>query len=137
MTRAYQKSEDPSLRRPPRPKTHTTKKARARKRRKNDDHERAEKAAVRKRDDNRCRVPICSTPFTLIEVAHLEHKGMGGDPKQIRTQRQKMLCLCMRHHRVGPISLDRGTLWIKPVNEDNGTDGTCVFSCEWGKLGRG
>lgn len=88
-----------------------------------------EKVKVRERDGQRCRWPGCDAPGYSLEVAHLRHKGMGGNPARDRSTRDQMITLCIRHHR-GPISFDSGHLQIRPVTE-LGTDGQCEFSMSY------
>lgn len=101
--------------------------ARRAKKQQTDAHERAEKAAARKRDGYRCRWPSCTYRALKlpIEVAHLTHKGMGGDPRQLRTTRDQLITLCQPHHQGGH-SLHSGDLEIQPLTEA-GTDGPCAF----------
>ena len=103
----------------------TVSKARAVRRHKHVSHERAEKAKVRLRDDNRCRYRDCADPFNRVEVAHLQHKGMGGNPKGDRSMANQMLCLCRYHHRDPEWSYDSGELLITPKDKQLGTDGEC------------
>lgn len=87
--------------------------------------ERIEKAKVRQRD-RCCRVPWCSTPTDRLTVAHLLHKGMGGNPAQNRSTADKMIYLCYAHHQ-GPRGLDgMYPLSIVPLT-DAGTNGPCQF----------
>lgn len=90
-------------------------------------HENAEKAAVRARDHHQCRWPRCEfkTKRVPLEVAHLTHKSIGGNPAGDRSERAKMLLLCQQHHR-GPFSMDSGDLWVEPLTPA-GTDGRCDF----------
>lgn len=88
----------------------------------------AVKHNVRIRDHYRCRVPGCTEQKhgVRLEVAHLDDKGMGGDPRLVRTQRHRMIALCFLHHQ-GPISLHSTDLRIEPEDDMRGTDGPCVF----------
>lgn len=85
------------------------------------------KEIVRRRDGFRCRVPECTyrRAGIALHVAHLEDKGMGGDPNLDRTQRHKLICLCYLHHQ-GEISVHQKTLRVEPDTE-LGTDGPCAF----------
>lgn len=102
---------------------------RKRRRRKMEDEQ---KQQVRNRDGYRCRYPGCTfqNQGFRFEVAHLDDKGMGGDPSLIRTERRKMIGLCHLHHQ-GTVavtySLHGKTLRIEPET-DRGTDGLCKFS---------
>lgn len=63
-------------------------------------NEQAEKAKVVRRDGlHYCRlVPGCRERH-LHETAHLDDKGMGGDPTGIRTQANLMVRACFFHHQ--------------------------------------
>lgn len=82
--------------------------------------------AARKRDGNKCQFPRCEFKDLAVEVAHLEHRKMGGNPSGEATQRHKLICLCIRRHD----QFDGRTIPeidIQPVNAAQGTDGPCVF----------
>lgn len=85
------------------------------------------KDAVRLRDGYRCRFPDCREQAhgVRLEVAHLEDKGMGGDKRLIRTQRDRMICLCFLHHQ-GPVSVHSKDVRIE-YETARGTDGPCAF----------
>ena len=98
--------------------------------------ERDAKAEVRERDQT-CRWPGCDCQrpwgyaqgalwMRQLEVAHLVDKGMGGDKRQIRTQRKLMILICGWRHR-GNFSLHSKRARIVPVNAEKGTDGLCEF----------
>lgn len=110
--------------------------ARESKRAKSKTHERAQKAIVRKRDGNICRLPGC-TEKRYLEVAHLRHKSMGGNPANDRSVANQMILLCQIHHR-GSFSLDSGDIEIVPIVVSLGTDGPCMFRkstiCEGGAV---
>ncbi len=56
------------------------------------------KAESKRLDGHRCRFPRCPESADL-ESAHLNsHKGIGGDPKGLRTRLETLLTLCRRHH---------------------------------------
>lgn len=90
--------------------------------------ERYEKAQVRRRDGF-CRFPLCGCRRLHIptEVAHLRHKGMGGNPKGDRSTREQMILLCRVRHQDSTCSLHRGTLRIVPLDPARGTDGPVRF----------
>lgn len=104
------------------------------------------KRAVRTRD-KRCRFPLCGcAKFKLgLHVAHLQHKGAGGNPKGDRSATHKMILLCSARHRENRISLDRGTIRIRPLTLA-GTAGPCVWDvdtrdrpsthAQWTEVGR-
>lgn len=100
-----------------------------------DAHEDREKTAVRKRDRYQCRWPKCiyRNQAVPLEVAHLEHKGPGGNPDGTRSVRSKMILLCQNHHQ-GRTSLHSKDLRIVPLTEQ-GTDGPCKFEFSMGSLG--
>lgn len=76
--------------------------------------------------DKRCRVPGCPTPYYHLTVAHLHHKGIGGNPKGDRSKANQMILLCWHHHQ-GPRGYDgMYPLAITPLT-DAGTDGHCQF----------
>lgn len=79
--------------------------------------------------DRYCRFPSCGCRKLRLAmaVAHLEHKGMGGNPKMDRSTVTKMILLCSGRHRELPISLDMGTIAIIPINLSLGTRGPCIF----------
>ncbi len=81
-------------------------------------------AEAKKRDHGKCRFPRCTFTDLRVESAHLVHRGMGGNPALDRTERRKLIALCLRHHQM----LDR-LRWIRiePVDADLGTDGCCAF----------
>ena len=84
-------------------------------------HEKAEKAAVVKRDGAKvCRlVPYCPER-EKFETAHLHNKGMGGD-HGIRTTADQMVRVCVFHHQ-GEWSLHSGDLRVECLT-DHGTNG--------------
>lgn len=99
------------------------------------------KQEVRARD-GRCRWPFCpcqDAPFlpeSALEVSHcLAHKGMGGDPLLLRTQRHLMILVCQNVHQ-GTDGIDKGRRKVVPLTE-RGTDGPCeCFQLEPGEAGR-
>jgi hypothetical protein len=94
------------------------------------DHETRNKTQVRKRD-GRCRFPCCVCRDWRVtpHVAHLTHKGAGGNPRRDRSAANRMIALCPPRHRESRISLDRGTLKIQPLTKA-GTDGPCRWSVD-------
>jgi hypothetical protein len=102
-----------------------------------------EKAKVRSRDGH-CRWPhpnpdlreLCAR--TRTEVAHLTHKGMGGDPQTIRSKAALMVRVCCHQ---GPGSLhsgDRKVVFLSPEK----ANGPCAFlerigkTAKWKEVGR-
>lgn len=77
--------------------------------------EHAQKREAKRRDQYRCRFPLCGCrPLGLrIESSHLAHKGMGGNPAGDRSQASGLVTLCLHRHQHGRISVHKGTL--RPV----------------------
>ena len=96
-----------------------------RKRQETSDHETREKAKVR-RGDPGCRFPrcVCRRLGLALAVAHLNHKGSGGNPTGDRSLAHLMIRLCSARHRESYISLDGETVSIIPMSSD-GTRGPC------------
>jgi hypothetical protein len=106
------------------------------------------KTDVRKADGY-CRFPLCGCKkYQLAKhVAHLEHKGAGGNPAGERSEPKKMITLCAARHRENSISLDRKTVRIEPLTAQ-GTRGPCRFlidvrvlrepawTCRWFEVAR-
>ena len=90
--------------------------------------EREIKAAVKRRDSHRCRWPRCEyhTIPQVIDCAHLQAAGMGGDPRMLRMTEDNLIAICRLHHRKAPISLHSGDLKIVPLT-DAGANGRCEF----------
>ena len=80
-------------------------------------HERREMDAAKKRDGNKCRVPRCEwmPKKPRIEAAHMDgsHRGMGGNKDGSRTERKKVIALCLVHHG----QYDSGELVIEPLTK--------------------
>lgn len=109
----------------PKPAKGTAKRDRARRLALSRAIEGAEKSEVRARDIF-CRVPWCCSG-RLLEVAHLSHKGAGGNPLNDRSVRARMILLCADDHR-GTFGLDSGRLDATPISPDRGTDGPVQFT---------
>lgn len=90
--------------------------------------ERSSKSEVR-RLDRYCRFPKCGCGKKgyALAVAHLEHKGIGGNPAGDRSEIERMILLCAPRHREHKYSLDRSTIRIEPTTAA-GTRGPCVWS---------
>lgn len=90
----------------------------------------AVKAAAKRRDGYRCRWPHCEyhavTQGRVIDAAHLQAAGSGGDPALVRTTRDNLIALCRLHHRTAPENLHNAKLKIEPLTPE-GTDGPCAF----------
>lgn len=84
-------------------------------------------AAARRRDGNKCRFPRCEFKGLIVGVAHVDrHRGMGGNPALDRTERHRLMALCVRHHD----QFDGRTMPkidVVPVNTKQGTDGPCAY----------
>lgn len=83
-------------------------------------------AEAKRRDGNKCRWPRCEFKTLHVACAHLEHRKMGGNPLGDKTERHKLIALCIRHHD----QFDGRTLPkidIVPVNAQQGTDGPCSY----------
>lgn len=80
---------------------------------------------AKKRDGNICRVPGCEfmSKKPRIECAHLDHRGMGGNPAGDRTQVDKLIALCFIHHAQFDKQM---TLDIQPITKA-GTSGPCAW----------
>jgi hypothetical protein len=106
------------------------------KKRKTDAVENSHKDEVRKRD-RYCRFPLCGCDtFKLSRhVAHLRHKGMGGNPAGDRSGASHMILLCSARHKDNQVSVDQGTLRIVPLVRKKGTAGPCAFYIEATVLG--
>lgn len=112
----------------PKPPRGSAKLARIRKKKKADHREDVEKGKVRKRDGH-CRWPhldpdqreLCRR--TRTEVAHLTHKGMGGDPLTIRSKATLMVRVCCHQ---GPGSLHSGDRKVLYLTKEK-ANGPCAF----------
>jgi len=84
--------------------------------------EQKEMRAALTRDGHKCRFPRCDVRDLPIDPCHLQHRGMGGNPKGDRTERKTVIALCRIHHGL----YDRGELDIEPLTPD-------VFDgpCDW------
>jgi hypothetical protein len=97
--------------------------------------ERYEKGKVRTREARQpalrgpCRWPHEDLDDVTVcrrspkEVAHMTHKGMGGDTRTIRSRRHRMLQVCKPTHR----KIDRKLAKVDYLDPPNGTDGPLVF----------
>lgn len=93
--------------------------------------EKQNKDVVRSRDNRLrrgCSMPLCGCKkFRLAKhVAHLAHKGMGGNPKEDRSLPELMIQVCVARHREHKIAIDKGTLQCRPLT-DAGTDGPVAW----------
>lgn len=106
-----------------RPARGTAKLERIQRHKRADAREDREKTKVRKRDGH-CRWPHLNPDHrelclrTRTEVAHLSHKGIGGDPLTIRSRAPLMVRVCCHQ---GPGSLhsgDRRVVYLTPEKAD-------------------
>jgi hypothetical protein len=106
----------------------TEKVRRRRKRETRDKRERANKQEARTRDRKvtrrGCRFPMCGCyrQRLFVEVSHLRHKGIGGNPKEDRSLPELLISVCNARHKENRISIDKGTLECRPIT-DGGTNG--------------
>lgn len=86
------------------------------------------KTAIRVRDGIGCRWPGCVfwKRGYRVDGAHIDSKGIGGDPKLIRTTTANLIRLCVRHHGPGPDSVHSGDRRVIMLT-DRGADGPCQF----------
>lgn len=89
--------------------------------------EQSVKTTLRVRDGIGCRWPDCQfwKRGYRVDGSHLTDKGMGGDPKLLRTVLDEMMRLCVRHHQ-GPWSLHSGDLKVVYLTERK-ANGPCAF----------
>ena len=87
-------------------------------------HEVEKMAQAKVRDGFQCRVPRCEyrSKDLPIDPAHKVHRGMGGDPRGTRTERETIISLCRVHHG----EYDHGDLEIDPLT-DREFDGPCEY----------
>jgi hypothetical protein len=109
-----------------------------------DARESANKTKVRKRDGH-CRWPHLTPEARELcrrersEVAHLTHKGAGGDPQTLRSKPDRMIHVCKPTHQ-GPGSLhagDRKVVFLTPQK----AEGPLAFlerrgRDRWAEIGR-
>ena len=102
------------------------------------DYEDRNKSAVRKDDNWTCRFPRCrcTRQRIAVEVAHVEHKQMGGDPAMIRSEVGNLICLCPARHRESRVSLHAGTVRLEFLT-DLGTRGAVRWWVDITAIDRG
>lgn len=86
--------------------------------------EEASMRKARKRDGNRCRMPMCDCKrFKLrLDVSHQVHRGIGGNPAGDRSDTSLLMTVCCARHKDHAVSIDKGTLrWIALT--DQGANG--------------
>lgn len=81
---------------------------------------------ARVRDGNVCRWPRCEfmRHKPTVDVCHLTHRGMGGNPAGDRTQRHLLVTLCRPHHGMFD---DTCEIDIEPMDSARGADGPLCF----------
>lgn len=123
--------------------------ARGLKREKRATKEKKKKTDVRGRDKY-CRFPLCGCKrFALaLHVSHQKHKGMGGNPKEDRSDPALMVLVCSARHKENRISIDRGTVRWRALTDDGAAGpiawavaaralyGSRVGRAEWLELAR-
>lgn len=101
-----------------------------------DSRESRHKSTVRKRDSQRSRWP--GDDGQPLEVAHLSHKGMGGDVTTVRSVPALMILVSRAVHQ-GPKSLHSGDRMVKFLTKEK-ADGPVVFlekqGTKWIEVGR-
>lgn len=85
------------------------------------------KREVRRRD-KKCRFALCGCHrFRLAKhVAHLKHKGIGGDPDGERSLPMHMIQVCIARHREHAFSIDKKTIECRPLTK-SGTNGPVAW----------
>lgn len=93
---------------------------------------------AKRRDGHRCRWPHQSDAerarcrlFTAT-AAHLTHRGMGGDPKLLRTRRELLITLGWSCHRDTVDSLDAKDRRVVFLS-DRKADAPCAFEKRVGR----
>ena len=84
---------------------------------------------ARKRDKG-CRFPLCSCKKKgyRVEVAHLIHRGMGGDKSGERTEPDILVTVCYPRHQ-GVVSLHSGAIRPRALTK-KGMDGPIAWEIE-------
>lgn len=83
------------------------------------------------REDERCRIGRLMERFGFdalwdrLELAHIDARGMGGNPSLSRDTTQNTIIATRLLHQ-GPYSLHSGYLKVRPLTE-KGADGPCCF----------
>jgi hypothetical protein len=108
----------------PKPETPLVLERHARKR-EHSSHEDFIKREAKRRDRMECRWPRCEFRKVVqpIDGAHVfQAKGMGGDPRHVRTERKHVMALCRLHHK----AQEKHDLEVEPLTPDL-ADGPCMF----------
>jgi len=98
----------------------------------------SQKQKVRRRDGHRCRFPLCGCRKLKLrlEVSHVRHKGMGGNPDGDRSFADAMVLLCIHRHQYAPISLHKGTLRTRALTP-KGANGPIAWDMDCTGFGAG
>jgi hypothetical protein len=98
--------------------------------------ENAHKREAKRRDQYRCRFPLCGCGALRlrIESSHLRHKGHGGNPTGDRSQVSGLVTLCIHRHQHGRISIHKGTLRPHFLTNDQ-FNGTIAWEIDLSELG--
>lgn len=82
------------------------------------------KAQAKTRDGRRCRFPGCRMQAQgfVLDGAHIDAAGMGGNPDESRMTLENILSTCRWHHR-GPCSLHSGDLRVEVRDPKAGANG--------------
>lgn len=82
-------------------------------------------------EDGYCRFPLCGcyqpqphlwSIWLKPEVAHLDHRGMGGNPAGDKSDVKLLITVCNWRHKIDKFSLDKKTIKCEPMT-DMGTRG--------------
>lgn len=103
------------------------------------EHKRREQRVMAgvKAEDRKCRVPRCGYTRARVEVAHKDHRGMGGNPAEDRTVPEDLITLCSIHHGLwdrGDPKL--GELQIEPLDPVRRFRGPCAYYLRHLETGR-
>lgn len=96
-----------------------------------DNREERNKTKVRKRDSHRSRWP--GDDGQPLEVAHLSHKGIGGDAETKRSVTPLMILVSKAVHQ-GPLSLHSGDRRVLFLTDEK-ADGPCAFLIRRSRVG--
>lgn len=119
----------------PKPLRGTVKRARRGRLRENRTAEQDNKRDAKKRDGFKCRFPLCECRKHgyILESAHNDHKGPGGDPLGIRSETGNLITLCTFRHQASRISLHRHGLRPKFLTK-KGYDGPIAWEVDVAEL---
>jgi hypothetical protein len=104
--------------------------------------ERTHKRIAKRRDGYRCRFPLCGCHRLKrrLEVSHDErHKGMGGDPRGLRSAPETLITLCVDRHQDSRWSIHKGTIrtrYLTPEKCDGPVAWDIKDAAAWHELAR-